>query len=300
MKATTDLGFGLGLRSPHYRHIIEKKPTSVEWFEIITENLISRSGPVGGRFRYNLEKIRRNYPLVLHGVSLSLGSADPVNIPFLNQLQELIQIFQPAWISDHLCFTGVSGFNTHDLLPLPYTEEAIKNIAQKILKIQEKLKRQIAVENVSSYLEYKHSEMTEWEFLSEVSTKADCLILLDINNIYVSSQNHHFDPELYLKAMPKQRVLQYHLAGHTYDDGIIIDTHAEPIPNGVLELYKKTLQIIGHRSTMIERDANIPEFKVLEQELSSLKKIKEKILGTHSTQNLTKEVSERYSPAMFH
>jgi len=256
------LGFGLGLRPAHYDTILNESP-AVDWFEIISENYLVP----GGKPLHYLDRIRARYPLAMHGVSLSIGSRDPLNKDYLRQLKALADRIEPAWISDHLCWTGVEGINAHDLLPLPYTEEAIKHVAARIGEVQDFLGRRFLIENVSSYLTYPESVMTEWEFLREISERADCLILLDINNIYVSSFNHEFNPSSYIEAIPIERVWQFHLAGHQNHGDYIIDTHDEPVIDPVWELYAEAVRRFGDVSTMIERDDNIPPLSELLDEL---------------------------------
>ena len=263
-----NLGFGLGLRVDHYQHIVDQRPP-VDWFEVITENYLVG----GGKPKYFLHKIREHYPMVMHGVSMSIGSTDPLNFSYLAQVKELAAELQPSWISDHLCWTGVNQLNSHDLLPLPYTSEAVKNLVARINTVQDFLQRQILLENVSSYIEYSESQMTEWEFLAEVANESDCLILLDINNIYVSAFNHHFDPLAYIQAIPAHRVQQYHLAGHSQFPDYIIDTHDHPVIQDVWDLYQYAVKIIGQRSTMIERDDHIPPLADLLDELAMARKI---------------------------
>ena len=266
------LGFGLGLRTQHYSYILEHRP-KVDWFEAITEDYLVP----GGKPLYYLNRIRELYPLVMHGVSLSIGSCDPLNRDYLKKVKMLAEKIQPAWISDHLCWTGINGLNMHDLLPLPYTEEAVKHVVDRVKQVQDFLGRQILLENVSSYIEYRDSNATEWEFLAAIAEQADCLILLDINNIYVSSVNHHFDPLDYLNAIPTQRVRQFHLAGHKNCGDYIIDTHDAPIIDGVWSLYEQAVKRFGRIATMIERDDDIPEFPVLFAELQQAKKIAKNI-----------------------
>ncbi|MEN9916580.1 MAG: hypothetical protein RLY40_512 [Pseudomonadota bacterium] len=266
------LGFGLGLRTQHYSYILEHRP-KVDWFEAITEDYLVP----GGKPLYYLNRIRELYPLVMHGVSLSIGSCDPLNMDYLKKVKMLAEKIQPAWISDHLCWTGIDGLNMHDLLPLPYTEEAVKHVVDRVKQVQDFLGRQILLENVSSYIEYRDSNATEWQFLTEIAEQADCLILLDINNIYVSSVNHHFDPLDYLNAIPIQRVRQFHLAGHKNCGDYIIDTHDAPIIDGVWSLYEQAVKRFGRIATMIERDDDIPEFPVLFAELQQAKKIAKNI-----------------------
>lgn len=271
-----NLGFGLGLRTNHFHEVLEQKP-DVDWFEIISENFMV----AGGKPKYYLHAIREQYPMVMHGVSLSIGSTDPLNTTYLKNLKTLANEVQPEWISDHLCWTGVGKINSHDLLPLPYSEEAIKHVVDRVKKVQDYLGRQILLENVSSYLNYTDSSMSEWEFLAEVANQADCHILLDINNIYVSARNHNFKAEDYITAMDVKRVQQFHLAGHCDYGDYVIDTHDHDIADPVWDLYKITLQRFGPTSTMIERDDNIPPLKDLVDELELAKTIAQQILGNH-------------------
>lgn len=270
-----DLGFGLGLRSQHYSYILESLP-KVDWFEAITENFLGISGYGGGRPVQMLEKIRQHYPIVLHGVSMSIGSTDPLNTQYLSLVKELINRVEPQWVSDHLCWTGVNGKSVHDLLPLPYTEEVIQHLSDRILAVQEFLGRRIAFENVSGYLRFTHSEMTEWEFLSEVSRRADCLLLLDINNIYVNSINQGFSAEEFLNGIPRDKVVQFHIAGHSNNRSYLIDTHDQPVCEDVWALLDHAYNRFGSVSTLLERDENIPEFTELEKELLMARKIRDK------------------------
>lgn len=273
MKKMPFLGFGLGLRPDYYEDILTQKP-DIDWLEILTENYLIP----GGKPLYYLDKIREHYPIVMHGVSLSLGSADVLDIDYLNQLKALVLRVEPAWISDHLCWTGVQGLNVHDLLPIPYTRQAINHIVSRIHQIQDFLGRPILIENVSSYLTFKQSEMTEWEFIAEIVKQADCYILLDVNNIYVSSVNHQFNPINFIEAMPVDRVAQIHLAGHSNHGDYIIDTHDAPVIKPVWELYQATIQRLGKISTMIERDDNMPPFVELLAEIKYAKRIAEQAM----------------------
>jgi uncharacterized protein len=274
------LGYGLGLRTVHYETILNNAPT-VDWLEILSENYMVP----GGKPLHYLDRIQERYPLVMHGVSLSIGSTDLLNQDYLHNLKTLVNRVEPAWISDHLCWTGVQHKNMHDLLPLPYTEEAIKHVVSRVQQVQEFLGRRILLENVSSYVTYKESVMSEWEFLREIAERADCLILLDINNIYVSSFNHGFDPHEYLNGVPVGRVQQFHLAGHRNLDTHIIDTHDEPIVDPVWELYADAVRRFGPMSTMIERDDNIPELPELLNELDRARRIADTILNPLPTHN---------------
>ncbi len=263
-------GFGLGLRTEHYDSILSDTP-DIDWFEILTENYLVP----GGKPLHYLEKIRENYPMVMHGVSMSIGSSDPLDWRYLKQLKSLAGQIQPAWISDHLCWTGINQINTHDLLPLPYTEEAAAHIIDRIKQIQDFLGQRILIENVSSYVTYRQSCMTEWDFLRLISEKADCLILLDVNNIYVSSVNHGFNPHDYLAGIPGERICQIHLAGHSDMGDYIIDTHDNDIIDPVWNLFAATVQRYGTVATMIERDDNIPPLEDLINELNHARQIAE-------------------------
>lgn len=266
------LGFGLGLRPPHYQDIITNKP-DVDWFEIITEDYLG----AGGNSLHYLDQIRENYPVAMHGVSLSIGSCDPLDWNYLKQLKKLEQRIKPCWISDHFCWTGINGTNTHDLLPLPFTEEAVRHVAERIHQVQDFLQRQILLENVSSYVTFECSNMTEWEFMRAIAEEANCMILLDVNNIYVSSFNHNFVPDDYLNGIPPERVQQFHLAGHSNFGTHIVDTHDHDIIEEVWDLYAKAIRRFGYVSTMIERDDHIPAIDELLSELKRAESIAEKI-----------------------
>lgn len=268
------LGFGFGLRTEYYDVILEQRP-KVDWFEILTENYMVD----GGKPLYFIDAIREHYPMVMHGVSLSIGGTDPLNQQYLAHLRELAHRVQPCWISDHLCWTGQGGHNLHDLMPLPYNQEAIQHVANRVRQVQDFLGRQILLENVSSYVTYTHSDLSEWEFYRAVVEEADCLMLLDINNIYVSARNHHFDPLDYLNAMPKDRVQQFHLAGHSDHGDYVIDTHDHPVVDPVWQLYEEALKRFGPVSTMIERDDRFPPFADLMQELDQARSIGKTVLG---------------------
>jgi uncharacterized protein (UPF0276 family) len=257
------LGRGLGLRREHYRHVVERRP-DVDWFEVISENFMV----AGGNPRRVLEAVRRDYPIVLHGVSLSIGSTDPLDESYLDALDALARAVEPVWISDHLCWGTAHGINAHDLLPLPYTEEALAHVARRVARVQERLGRRILLENPSSYMVLEAAEMAEHEFLAELARRADCGILLDVNNVFVSAQNHGFDPHAYLAAMPPERVGQIHLAGHSEEGPLLIDTHDGHVRREVWELYAETIARLGPRATMIEWDANVPAFEELESELT--------------------------------
>jgi uncharacterized protein (UPF0276 family) len=268
------LGFGLGLRVDHYEAILADNPP-VDWFEALTENYLVP----GGKPLDYLMRIRERYPMVMHGVSLSIGSTQPLDRNYLSQLKALAARVEPQWVSDHLCWTGIAGRNMHDLLPLPYTEEALANVVERVRTVQDILGRRILLENVSSYVTYRDSQVTEWEFLSEIARRADCLILLDVNNIYVSSVNHEFDPLDYLNAIPENRVQQIHLAGHENHGDYLIDTHDHPVPDPVWQLYSAAVRRFGSVSTMIERDANIPPLEELCSELDAARQLAERTLA---------------------
>ncbi len=267
------LGFGLGLRPEHYKDILLTKP-KVDWFEIITENYLVE----GGKPLYYLDKIRVDYPIMMHGASLSLGSTDPLDYHHLANVKNLSERIEPLWISGQIAWTGINQYKMHELLPLPFTKEAIDHVVMQIQKIQEFLGRRILIENVSSYLTYEHSEMTEWEFISEIVTRADCFLLLDINNIYVNAINHEFSPLSYLNGVPGERIYQMQLAGLAYQGDPIIDTHETIISHEVWELYEASLQQFGAVSTMIERDLNIPPLSELLKELDNARRISKNIL----------------------
>jgi uncharacterized protein len=262
------LGYGVGLRRQHYSHVLETRPR-VDWFEVISENFMVE----GGRALEVLEGVRANYPIVMHGVSMSIGSTDPLNLAYLRQLGDLARRFEPAWISDHLCWTGVGGRNLHDLLPLPYTDEALRHVVARIRNVQDTLGRPILIENVSSYMAFADSTMTEWEFISAIAAEADCGILLDINNIFVSAFNHRFDANDYIDAVPPERVVQYHLAGHSDHGTYLLDTHDHPVRDEVWALYERAARRFGGVSALVEWDDNIPEFAELAQSAEHARRI---------------------------
>lgn len=256
------LGFGLGLRTEYFEAILSDLP-DVDWFEITSENFMV----AGGKPRYYLDRIRARYPLVMHGVSLSIGSTDALDYEYLRGLRQLAREIEPAWVSDHLCWTGVDGVNSHDLLPLPYSEEAIAHVVGRVQQVQEFLGREILLENLSSYVEFRHSDMPEWEFVAQVAKRSGCRILLDINNIQVSARNHGFDPYCYLDGIPGDRVWQIHLAGHSDYGDYCIDTHDHDVPVDVWSLYEGAIHRFGAVSTMIERDDRFPPLGDLLSEL---------------------------------
>jgi uncharacterized protein len=273
------LGFGVGLRRLHYASILEAHPP-MDWFEVISENFMVE----GGRPLQVLEDVRAHYPIAMHGVSLSIGSTDPLNLTYLYALREAVRRFEPAWVSDHLCWTGVGGHNLHDLLPLPYTEETVRHVVGRIRQVQDILERTILIENVSSYMAFRCSRLDEWEFLSAVAQEADCAILLDINNIFVSAFNHHFDPVRYIDAVPAGRVVQFHLAGHSDHGTYLLDSHDHPICSEVWALYERAVHRFGRIPTLIEWDDNIPEFEVLAAAAAEARRRCDLALGSEGQQ----------------
>jgi uncharacterized protein (UPF0276 family) len=256
-----DLGIGLGLRTVHFPHILSQRP-DVDWFEVLSENFLD----TGGRPLYVLDQVAERYPVALHGVSLSIGSTDPVDVTYVRKLKALAERTKAHWVSDHLCWTGVMGRNVHDLLPMPYTEEALRHTTARVKQVSEILERPLVLENPSSYVEFADSTMTEWDFLSRLAADADCGLLLDVNNVYVSSFNHRFDPRDYIDAIPADRVVQYHVAGHTNKGTHIIDTHSDHALPEVWELYRRSCARTGNVSTLYEWDEDIPDFEVLHAE----------------------------------
>jgi len=277
VRAVEPLGHGVGLRREHFDRVLAG-PTAVDWFEIISENFMVK----GGRPVHVLDRVRRDYPVVMHGVSLSIGSADPLDAAYLDELKALAQRIEPAWVSDHLCWTGVGGHTSHDLLPLPYTEEALSHVARRISQVQDRLGRRIAIENVSSYLTYTASVLPEWDFLSAVAERADCGILLDVNNIFVSSVNHRFDPNRYVDAIPVERVWQFHLAGHSDYGTHLLDTHDHPVRQEVWDLYRRAVGRFGRTSTLVEWDGNIPAWERLEEESLTARRIEAEVLASRA------------------
>src|ERR1700752_308591 len=257
----TEYGVGIGLRIPHYQHILTRKPV-VDWFEIISENYMID----GGRPLEILDKILDQYSVVQHGVSMYFGSASDPDPEHLRRLKRLVKRTNPPWLSDHLCWGSVDGRYSHDLLPRPYTREAVRVTAKRIRHVQDFLEIPVVVENVSSYAEFYFSEMKEWEFLNEVVERADCGILLDVNNIYVSSQNHNFDPMTYVNSVPAERVAQIHIAGHSKYRKYILDTHDHPVIDPVWKLYERAIQRVGHTATLLEWDDSIPSFDEVHHE----------------------------------
>ena len=261
-------GFGLGLRPRHYNSFLAQ-PQAVDWLEVISENYMVQ----GGKPLAMLDRIRADYPIAMHGVSMSIGSVSPLDHGYLQRLKALADRLQPMWVSDHLCWTGVHGTNLHDLFPLPYTEEALRHVAARVREVQETLGRRLVLENVSSYIDYASSEMSEWAFLTALAEEADCLLLLDVNNIYVSGMNHGFDPRDFIDGVPAHRIQQIHVAGHSNLGDVIIDTHDAPVPDEVFDLYAYACRRFGPVSTMIERDDSIPPLEDLIVELDRVRAV---------------------------
>ena len=267
-------GFGLGLRTEHYSDFVAA-PQRVDWLEIISENYLVD----GGKPLHFLDRIRRDYPMVMHGVSLSIGSSDPLDADYLRQLKALVERVQPAWVSDHLCWTGTDSLNLHDLLPLPYTEETLRHLAPRVAHVQDVLGCPFLLENLSSYVRYRADEMHEWEFIGELVARTGCELLLDVNNVYVNSVNHGFDPQAFIDAIPAKAVRQIHLAGHEHHGDYIIDTHDHPICDAVWDLYAYTVRRLGAVPTMIERDDNIPPLPELIAELETVRRVAQRALA---------------------
>ena len=267
-----DLGLGVGLRTVHFGHVLANHP-DVEWFEILSENFMD----TGGRPLYVLDQVAERYPIAMHGVSMNIGSGDPLDWDYLRKLKELAARAKAQWISDHLCWTGVAGQNVHDLLPMPYTEEALRYTVSRVKEVSDFLERPLILENASTYLEFQSSTMTEWDFLVRLLEEADCGILFDVNNVYVSSFNHGFDPRVYIDAIPADRVVQYHLAGHTNKGTHIIDTHNDHVIDEVWALYRRSCQRTGGVATLLEWDADIPEFGIVHDEVLKARAYRETV-----------------------
>ena len=267
-------GFGLGLRTEHYSDFVAA-PQRVDWLEIISENYLVD----GGKPLHFLDRIRRDYPMAMHGVSLSIGSSDPLDTDYLRQLKALVRRVEPAWVSDHLCWTGTDSLNLHDLLPLPYTEASLRHLVPRVAQMQDLLGCPFLLENVSSYVRYRADEMSEWAFIAELVARTGCELLLDVNNVYVNSINHGFDPRTFIDAMPAAAVRQIHLAGHEDHGGYIVDTHDHPVCDAVWDLYAYTVRRTGAVPTMIERDDNIPPLAKLVDELDAARLVAQRVLA---------------------
>ena len=257
-----NLGFGVGLRTVHFPYLLQHWP-AVDWFEIISENFLDARG----RPRWVLDQVAERYPVVMHGVSLSIGSTDPLNLDYLRKLKQLASEIRAVWVSDHLCWTGVAGRNSHDLLPIPFTEESLQHVVQRVKTVQEILERPLVLENPSSYVEFRESTFAEPDFLAAVVAETGCGLLLDVNNVYVSSRNHEFDPVDYLQRIPADAVVQMHLAGHTDCGTHVIDTHDGQVVSAVWDLYRIASQRTGGVSTLLEWDARIPSFPEVHDEV---------------------------------
>jgi uncharacterized protein (UPF0276 family) len=278
-----DLGIGVGLRTVHFGHILSQHPP-VDWFEVLSENFMR----TGGRPLYVLDQVAERYPVALHGVSLSIGSTDPLNREHIENLKGLAARTRAHWISDHLCWTGVLGRNTHDLLPMPYTEEALRHTIARVKQVSEMLERPLVLENPSTYVEFAASTLTEWAFLARLAEEADCGLLLDVNNVYVSSFNHGFDPHAYIDAIPPDRVVQYHVAGHTNKGTHIVDTHSDHAIEEVWGLYRRAWKRTGPVATLYEWDEDIPGFEVVHAEALKARARRDEApaslrTGTHGT-----------------
>jgi hypothetical protein len=264
-----DLGLGVGLRTQHFRHITEHWP-AMDWFEILSENFIDTEG----RPQWYLDQIAERYPIVMHGVSLSVGSTDPIDFGFLDKLAALARRVNARWLGDHICWTGVAGLNGHDLYPVPYTEEGLRHMIGRVRTIQDYLERPLVLENPSTYLTFASSSMPEEEFIARLAVESDCALLLDVNNVYVTCRNHDLDPLAYLDAIPYEHVVQVHLAGHTDNGTHCIDTHDGRVIDAVWELYARAQEKTGGRATLLEWDAKLPKFAVLQEEVRKAAKFR--------------------------
>jgi uncharacterized protein (UPF0276 family) len=264
-----NLGLGVGLRSQHFPHLMNTDDLLVDWFEIISENFIDNYGYA----RHVLKNIKSKRPIVMHGVSMNIGSTDPLNLDYLDKLKTLADFVEPVWISDHLCWTGIVHQNTHDLLPLPLTEQSLQHVAERINKVQEILKRPLVIENPSTYLEFQESTITEWDFLSALVEKTNCGLLLDVNNVYVSAYNHGFSAVNYINNLPHKNIVQMHIAGPTDCGDLLVDTHDSPVPTDVWKLYKLAQELTGGVSTLLEWDASIPSYPELVAEVQKAEQV---------------------------
>lgn len=271
-----DHGVGAGLRVPHYRHVLDHTP-EMGFFEVISENFMDG----GGKPQYHLDAFCERYPLILHGVSLSIGAPEAPSREYLRKLKRLVDRVKPAWVSDHFCWSGAGGAHLHDLLPLPYTEEAVRRVAERARMVQDFLEVPFGLENTSSYLTYAQSTMSEWEFISRIAEEADCGLMFDVNNVYVSAYNHGFDPLEFIRHIPHERILQIHVAGHTNLGKYIIDTHVGPLIEPVLDLYRETIRLAGPVSTLLEWDDQIPEFARLADEVQRVRNVRKSGLDTN-------------------
>lgn len=267
-------GFGLGLRAPHYQHVLNARPKTVDWFEIISENFL---GGHAGYFDF-LADLRQDYPLVPHGVALNLGSTDPLDREYLAQLKQLADHVDAPYVSDHISWTGVEGVHTYDLLPVPYTETALRHMAARARHVMDIMQRPLVLENPSSYVAFEASQMPEWEFVARLSEEAGVGVLLDLNNVYVGAMNHGYDARTYIDALPMSAIRQVHLAGHRARGSLRIDTHDRPVPPEVWALYVYMLRTKGFAPTLVEWDAEIPGFDVLETQLQQARLLAAEVL----------------------
>jgi uncharacterized protein len=270
-----DLGVGVGFRSPHHARVLEDRPP-MDWFEVISENFMV----AGGRPLENLARLCDGYAVVPHGVSLAIGSVEPLDEDYLAKLRTLLDRLDPPWVSDHLCWGRAPGIHLHDLLPLPYTREAVEHVVERVKRVQGTLERPFALENVSAYMAYRASTMPEWEFVAEIAERADCGLLLDCNNVYVSARNHGFDPTLHIDAMPEGRVVQMHLAGHTDKGAYLLDTHSNHVRDEVWALYRRAIARCGRVATLVEWDDDIPAWDVLAAEAQKARDVRNEVLAT--------------------
>ncbi len=268
MKNLDKFNLGVGLRTQHYPYLMQNA-CEVDFFEIISENYMDDFG----YGRKVIEHLRKDTPFVMHGVSMSIGSTDPINYNYLDKLLELAEFVQPEWISDHLCWTGIANINTHDLLPLPLNRESLQHVTERVLKIQDYIKRSLIIENPSTYLEFVASDIKENDFLTQLCNNTNCELLLDVNNVFVSATNHNFDPQEYIYNLPHHAIKQVHLAGPTKYNNLLVDTHDKPVPTKVWELYQMVHQLTGGVSTLLEWDANIPDYPDLVKEIGLAKEV---------------------------
>lgn len=264
-----NLGLGVGLRTKHFPYLMNNDDPLVDWFEVISENFMDNYGYA----RFALQHIAAKRPVVMHGVSMNIGSSDPLNTDYLSRLKKFADFIKPQWISDHLCWTGVAHLNTHDLLPMPLTEESLRHVIRRVQQVQDFLERPLVLENPSTYLEFKESTLSEWEFLAALATESGCGLLLDVNNVYVSAYNHDYSAEHYIRSLPHHHIVQIHIAGPTDCGDYLIDTHDKPVPSPVWHLYKLAQELTGGVSTLLEWDANIPEYPELVEELYKAQKV---------------------------
>jgi uncharacterized protein (UPF0276 family) len=273
--AIRDLGVGVGFRRPHVVQVLRDRPP-MDWFEVISENYFAE----GGIQRRNLEELRAAYRVVPHGVSLSIGGAEPLDADYLSRLRALVRSLDAPWCSDHLCWTGFGSFDVHDLLPLPFTQATLDHVVERVKRVQGELGVPFALENASSYMEYRESTMPEEAFLAELSERADCGLLLDVNNVYVSAHNHGFDARAYIDAIPADRVVQMHVAGHADKGAYLLDTHGDHVTAEVWDLYRRALRRCGPTSTLVEWDESIPAWEVLSAEAAQARAVRDEVLAT--------------------